>query len=377
LDALLGEEVDSAELTSTGDTSIDDSSTHDSSFDELDFGGLDDLLNDSLLEANPTANDSLTDSFSNLDTDLDEDFAGLDALLDTPSESPQLTSTSSSTEDDFADLEAMLGSDPISTIPPTSPPIEAEDSGDEFDDLEKLLESADQTLGGSPTVRGVRSPVATANRRPTRSTGVLSDQTMRVSVKNLDNFNNLVGELVVNRNSLEQAEERLRQFLDNLLYQVQQLSDVGQRMRDLYERSLLESSLLSSRRSYQSSSSGTSPAAASSFIQVGGSVSYLSRIALPPDAILTIRVLDIARAGAPARVLAEQRYELNGAQVPIPFSTTLDRDLIGKKARLSVQARIEHRGKLRFVSDKTYPPLKDGQPVPVDIVLKPAGRAAR
>ncbi|MGG6295934.1 response regulator [Leptolyngbya sp. AN02str] len=264
LDALLGKEVDSAELTSTGDTSIDDSSTHDSSFDELDFGGLDDLLNNRLLEANPTANDSLTDSFSNLDTDLDEDFAGLDALLDTPSESPQLTSTSSSTEDDFADLEAMLGSDPISTIPPTSPPIEAEDSGDEFDDLEKLLESADQTLGGSPTVRGVRSPVATANRRPTRSTGVLSDQTMRVSVKNLDNFNNLVGELVVNRNSLEQAEERLRQFLDNLLYQVQQLSDVGQRMRDLYERSLLESSLLSSRRSYQSSSSGTSPAAASS-----------------------------------------------------------------------------------------------------------------
>lgn len=124
-------------------------------------------------------------------------------------------------------------------------------------------------------------------------------------------------------------------------------------------------------------SSTPSPAAASSFIQVGGSVSYLSRIALPPDAILTIRVLDIARAGAPARVLAEQRYELNGAQVPIPFSTTLDRDLIGKKARLSVQARIEHRGKLRFVSDKTYPPLKDGQPVPVDIVLKPAGRAAR
>lgn len=120
-----------------------------------------------------------------------------------------------------------------------------------------------------------------------------------------------------------------------------------------------------------------SPAAASSFIQIGGSVSYLSRTALPPDAILTIRVVDIARAGAPVRILAEQRYELNGAQVPIPFSATLDRDLIGKKTRLSVQARIEHRGKLRFVSAKTYPPLKDGQPIPVDIVLKPAGRAGR
>ncbi len=117
--------------------------------------------------------------------------------------------------------------------------------------------------------------------------------------------------------------------------------------------------------------------ATSSFVEIGGSVSYVARIALPPDAILIIRVLDTARAGAPARVLVEQRYELNGAQVPLPFSATIDRDLIGKKARLSVSARIEQRGKLRFVSDKAYPPLKDGQPVPVDIILKPAGKAPR
>ena len=119
------------------------------------------------------------------------------------------------------------------------------------------------------------------------------------------------------------------------------------------------------------------PAAASSFIEIGGTVRYLARIALPPDAILTIKVQDISRAGAPARVLVEQRYELNGAQVPIPFSATLDRDLIGKKARLSVSARIEHRGKLHFVSDSIYSPLKDGQPVPVDIILKPASAKVR
>jgi chemosensory pili system protein ChpA (sensor histidine kinase/response regulator) len=56
---------------------------------------------------------------------------------------------------------------------------------------------------------------------------------------------------VVNRNSLEQDQERLRQFLDNLLNQVQQLGDVGQRMRNLYERSLLESSLIANRQSFQ------------------------------------------------------------------------------------------------------------------------------
>ena len=122
---------------------------------------------------------------------------------------------------------------------------------DEFDDLERLLEEADQTLGGSSPSPGLRRTTTQASRRPLRrSMGVLGEQTMRVSVKHLDNLSNLVGELVVNRNTLEQDQERLRQFLDNLLFQVQQLNDVGQRMRDLYERSLLESSLISSRQVY-------------------------------------------------------------------------------------------------------------------------------
>lgn len=110
---------------------------------------------------------------------------------------------------------------------------------------------------------------------------------------------------------------------------------------------------------------------ASSFIDITGSVTYLTRIALPPGAILTVRIQDTSRAGAPARTLVEQRYELNGAQVPIPFSATVDKDLLGKKTRLTVTARIEAGGKLRFISDKAYPALKDGQPVPVEMVLKP------
>ncbi|MCG2577064.1 YbaY family lipoprotein [Dechloromonas sp. XY25] len=113
------------------------------------------------------------------------------------------------------------------------------------------------------------------------------------------------------------------------------------------------------------------PAAASSFIDISGSVTYPARIALPPDAILTLRV----RSGG--RTLAEQRYELNGAQVPIPFSTTLDRDLLGKQANATVSARIDHRGKLRLVSDKPYPVLHNGQPVPAEIVLKPFSPTAR
>jgi len=110
------------------------------------------------------------------------------------------------------------------------------------------------------------------------------------------------------------------------------------------------------------------PAAASSFIDIAGTVSYLTRIALPPNAILKIRI----QSGQ--RTLADQRYELNGAQVPIAFNATVDRDLMGKKASATVSARIEASGKLLFASAKPVPAMKNGQPIPVNIVLKPANR---
>jgi chemotaxis protein histidine kinase CheA/ActR/RegA family two-component response regulator len=150
---------------------------------------------------------------------------------------------------DFDELDALIG-DPDTPATAATAPASSDAAGDDFGDLEKLLEEADQTLGGGAT--SLRSP---GPGRSTRRVGGIVDQTMRVSVKHLDNLNNLVGELVVNRNSLEQDQDRFRQFLDNLLFQVQQLNDVGQRMRDLYERSLLESSLLASRQAFHSGGS--------------------------------------------------------------------------------------------------------------------------
>lgn len=73
------------------------------------------------------------------------------------------------------------------------------------------------------------------------------EQTMRVPVKQLDNLNNMIGELVVKRNRLEEDQERLRQFLDNLLNQVQKLTDVNSKMQYLYERTLLERALMATR----------------------------------------------------------------------------------------------------------------------------------
>jgi chemosensory pili system protein ChpA (sensor histidine kinase/response regulator) len=152
---------------------------------------------------------------------------------------------SANIEPDFADLEALLEEESFDTASAqTSTPATQKFVNDDFEDLEKLIEDTDKAMGGATTTTAGRSRAAPSKLRASRRPGAGFEQTMKVPVKQLDNLSNLVGELVVNRNSLEDNQERLRQFLDNLLYQVQQLGDASQQMQELYDRSLLQSSLL-------------------------------------------------------------------------------------------------------------------------------------
>jgi chemotaxis protein histidine kinase CheA/ActR/RegA family two-component response regulator len=181
-------------------------------------------------------------------TDSVESF--LDELLQEPSAEPQAAEVVEVAElepitVDFNYLTALLAE----TSEPAAQPLEAqtttaelenafaEADAEAFSDLEQMLEESQR---GSTVAQSAGAAEAAA--RAGRRTGVA--QTMKVAVKQLDNLSNLIGELVINRNTLEDNQERLRQFLDNLLFQVQQLGDLGQQMQDLYERSLLERSLL-------------------------------------------------------------------------------------------------------------------------------------
>ncbi|QIR41400.1 hybrid sensor histidine kinase/response regulator [Tolypothrix sp. PCC 7910] len=192
----------------------------------------------------------------------EDEFAELETLLEEELASPL-------PEEDFAALEALLDTDlneqpsaaPLPVYPQQSQPSTAYNNvstaatsselEDEFGDLEKLLAEADQTISHSPSIKSTPGKAA----RPATRRGARFEETMKVPVKQLDDMSNLVGELVVNRNTLEQDHERLRQSLDNLLIQVQQLSDVGARMQELYERSLLEASLLATRKHRESGGS--------------------------------------------------------------------------------------------------------------------------
>ena len=79
-----------------------------------------------------------------------------------------------------------------------------------------------------------------------------------------------------------------------------------------------------------------------------GTVSYRERIALPPGAIVEVKLLDVSLADAPARTIAETRA--SGARNPTRYVLRFDRAQIQPRRRYALQARILHRGQLLFIN---------------------------
>jgi putative lipoprotein len=104
--------------------------------------------------------------------------------------------------------------------------------------------------------------------------------------------------------------------------------------------------------------------------RVTGSVTYHERIALPPTALVKVRLVDVSRADAPSELLAEQVIAAAGRQVPIPFALAYDAATIDPAHTYAVQVRIEDAGRLLFISDTHHPVITRDHPRHVDIVAR-------
>ena len=181
--------------------------------------------------------------------DSTTEFADLEALID---QSSPAIAVQEPAQDNFTELEAMLGINTptngnsngmaIAMEPASEPTVKPEN----FSILEDLLQENSKQEVGAITTRPTAKPA------PAKASQRLASSSVRVDVKYLDSLNNLVGELVVNRNLLDQDQERLQNYMYNLQQRIQQLGDVSQRMRDQYDRSLLETSLMAGRSRNQS-----------------------------------------------------------------------------------------------------------------------------
>jgi putative lipoprotein len=104
--------------------------------------------------------------------------------------------------------------------------------------------------------------------------------------------------------------------------------------------------------------------------QVTGTVAYRERIALPPTAVVTVRLVDVSRADAPSPVLAEQTIPTAGRQVPLSFALGYNPAAIVPAHTYAIQVRIENAGQLLFISDTHHPVITRDQPRHVDVIVR-------
>jgi len=94
-------------------------------------------------------------------------------------------------------------------------------------------------------------------------------------------------------------------------------------------------------------------AVAAEEITVTGEVAYRERVALPPHAVLTVRLVDVSLADAPETVLGEQKVDPAG-QVPIKFEIKVTPAVVQQNATYALQARISVDNQLWFINDQRY-----------------------
>jgi len=108
---------------------------------------------------------------------------------------------------------------------------------------------------------------------------------------------------------------------------------------------------------------------------VTGTVSYLQRIALPPDAVVIVKIEDTSKADAAAVTIGEQTIQTEGKQVPFSFSVPYDAKKIEANHRYSLRVRIEDgAGNLLFINDTNIPVITQKNPTQdIEVIVVQVG----
>lgn len=83
-----------------------------------------------------------------------------------------------------------------------------------------------------------------------------------------------------------------------------------------------------------------------------GTVTYRERMALPPGAIVEVKLLDISLADAPSRTIAETR--VSGRRIPARWTLRYDSRRIDPRYSYALQARILDGDRLLFITTERH-----------------------
>ncbi len=106
-----------------------------------------------------------------------------------------------------------------------------------------------------------------------------------------------------------------------------------------------------------------------SLATVTGTVTYRERIALPPDAVITVTLLDVSRQDVAGTVIATTEFSAAGQQVPFSFTLEYDPQQIVATGTYGVRGDIYVGDAIWFGTDTAYHVITQGNPNQVELVL--------
>ncbi|MEP2530729.1 META domain-containing protein [Shimia sp.] len=105
------------------------------------------------------------------------------------------------------------------------------------------------------------------------------------------------------------------------------------------------------------------------FRTLEGTVAYRARIAMPPEAVVNVQLVDISLADAPSVMLGAVAVR-PGGQVPVGWQLTYDDAMVSDTGRYAVQAEITSGEKTLFRTTQVFPALTSDAPEKVDVMVE-------
>ncbi|MGG4608149.1 YbaY family lipoprotein [Providencia sp. Me31A] len=106
--------------------------------------------------------------------------------------------------------------------------------------------------------------------------------------------------------------------------------------------------------------------------RVDGRVVILQDSILPPDAIVTVKLVDNSVADLPALILSKKNYNSLNNRPTLPFELTYHKNEVRPEGRLTVSATINSGGKLLYVSDSAVEVINNGITKNIELLMEPA-----
>ncbi|TKI06267.1 YbaY family lipoprotein [Martelella alba] len=108
---------------------------------------------------------------------------------------------------------------------------------------------------------------------------------------------------------------------------------------------------------------------------VSGSVWIRQRIALPPDAVLTVTLSDASVPDVPSTIIAQRVMRTNGRQAPFSFLLPYAPSSIRPNARILLSAAVTENGRVTLMTEQVKQVITNGN-TKQDLTLIPVTSVA-